>query len=234
MLRLPPVILPARLLLTLACMPAVLAAQSSAVLDEATFMVSKNGVALGRESFKIVRAPGPGGQFYRATGQSALGENRFTTSLGTDSLGVPVSYESDLMQRGEIVHRLRGRGGPGRFSVRLETKSGEAAREYLLNNGALLIDDDVIHHFFFVPLVPVRGAQLTVIAPRAGRQGRFRLEEMAKEMVEIAGRSISSRRFVLTETEGASRTLWIDEKGRLLKVAIPATGLVAVRDDPPR
>lgn len=234
MLRLPPVTLPARILLTLVFTPAVLAAQSSAVIDEGTFMVSQNGVSLGRESFRVVRAPGPGGQVYRATGQSALGENRFTTSLGTDSLGVPVSYESELSQRGAVIQRLQGRGRPGRFSVRVETKSGEAAREYLLSTGAVLIDDDVIHHFFFVPLAAARGEQLAVIAPRAGGQAQFRVEKRPNETVEIAGRSIVSHQFALTDGAGASRTVWIDEKGRLLKVAIAEKGLVAVRDDPPR
>ena|SRR5437867_3814304 len=216
-----------------ALMPGIARAQSSAVVDEGTFMVTHNGAPIGRESFRIVRAPAPGGQVFRATGQSALGDNRVTTTLGTDSSGVPVSYEAELRLRDTVVQRLQGRGRPGRFSVLLGTKSGESAREYILNSGALLIDDDVFHHFFFVPFA-AQHAQLIVIAPRATQQERYGLEERGTEDVEIAGRSIQSRHFALIGPNGATRDVWIDGKGRLLKVAIAEKGLVALRDDPPR
>ena len=217
----------------LATLATIGGAQSSAVVDEGTFMISRNGVPIGRESFRIVRAPGPGGQVYRATGQSALGDVRFTSSLGTDSAGVPVSYVSDLTRRGDLVQRLEGRGRPGRFSVLVQTKSGEAAREYLLNNGALLIDDEVIHQFYFIPMA-AKHQQLIVIAPRAGQQARFAIEERQGETVEIAGRAVASRRFVLTQGPGSSREIWTDENGRLLKVVIPDKGITALRDDLPR
>lgn len=217
----------------LAMMPTAMRAQASAVVDEGTFMVTQKGAPIGRESFRIVRTPAPGGQVYRATGQSALGDNRVTTSLGTDSSGVPVSYESELTQRAEVVQRLQGRGRPGRFSVLMQTKSGESAREYVLDNGALLMDENAFHHFFFVPLA-AQHPQLLVISPRASDQGRFTLEERGAGVVEIAGRSIESRHFALIGPSGASRDVWIDGKGRLLKVAIPEKGLVALRDDPPR
>jgi hypothetical protein len=219
------------LLLALTGGPA--AAQTSAVIDEGTFMVTRSGTALGRESFRIVRAPGPNGQVYRATGQSALGDHRFTTSLGTDSLGVPVAYESELGRRGEVVQRLQGRGRPGRFSIIVWTKSGEAAREYLLNNGALLIDDEVIHQFYFIPVAAARG-ELTVIVPRAAQQGRYRVEERPTDTVEIAGRAVASRRFALVPASGSSRDVWTDMNGRLLKVSIPEKGITALRDDLPR
>jgi hypothetical protein len=219
--------------LALLALPGAALAQPSAVVDEGTFMITRNGVAAGRESFRIVRAAGPGGQVFRATGQSALGDSRFTTSLGTDSTGVPVVYESEFSQRGEVVQRLEGRGRPGRFSVLVRTKSGEAAREYLLNNGALLIDEEVIHQFYFIPAAAKR-EQLVVIIPRAGQQTRFRLEERPGETIEIAGRGVASRRFVLTQSPGASRDVWTDENGRLLKVVIPDKGIAAIRDDLPR
>ncbi|HEY8176065.1 MAG TPA: hypothetical protein VIF32_10250 [Gemmatimonadaceae bacterium] len=221
------------LALGLVMLPINAKAQSSAVVDEGTFMVTQSGTPLGRESFRIVRAPAPGGQVYRATGQSALGGNRVTTSLGTDSSGVPVSYESELTQRGEVVQRLNGRGRPGRFSVLIRTKNGESSHEYVLNNGALLMDDDVFHHFFFVPLAALH-SQLAVIAPGVTEPSRFRLEERGNDTIQIANRSIPSRHFALIGPTGATREVWIDEKGRLLKVALAEKSLVALRDDPPR
>jgi len=213
--------------------PVAAIGQSSAVVDEGTFTVTEKGAPLGRESFRIARTPAPGGQVYLVKGQSALGENRISTTLGADSLGLPVSYKSEHTVRGQLVQLLQGRGRPGRFSVLKQTKSGESAREYLLNNGALLIDEDVFHHFYFVPM-GAKLAHLVVIAPRTAQQGRFRVEDRGVENVEIAGQSLLGRRFALIGSSEASRDVWIDEKGRLLKVAIPEKGLIALRDDPPR
>jgi hypothetical protein len=220
------------LLAVLVLVPALAAGQGSAVIDEGTFTVTQKGVPLGRESFRIIRAPAPGGQVFQATGTSVLGETKVTTRLGTDSAGVPVLYESEVTQRGQLVHRLRGNGRPGRFSVLAQTSKGESAREYVLNNGGLLLDEDVFNHFFFVG-VAAHHAEIIVLTPRSTRQVRMGLEARGEENVDIGGRSIAARRFTLVAGDG-SRDVWVDEKGRLLKIAIPDRGLIALRDDPPR
>jgi hypothetical protein len=222
----------ARAFFLILAFPTVSLAQTSAVVDEGTLMITRQGAPLGRESFRIVRAPAPGGQVFRATGQSAQGSVRVTTSLGTDSMGVPVTYESELSRDGEVVQRLQGRGRPGRLSVIMSTKSGESAREYVLSNGALLMDEDVYHQFYFVPMA-VGHDQVNVIAPRIGQQTGLRLDDRGQEALEVSGRSIQARHFALSGA-GGIREVWVDDKGRLLKVAIPAKGLVAQRDDPPR
>jgi hypothetical protein len=210
-----------------------LRAQSSAVVDEGTFTVSKKGAPLGRESFRIKREVGPGGQVFQATGESALGDTRLTTRLGTDSTGVPVAYETEIKDRGEIVQTIQGRGRPGRFSVLMRTRSGESAREYMLNNGALLMDDDVFHHFFFVPLAAAH-PELIVIAPREMQQSRFRVEQRGGDTIDIGGHAIECRHFALITPDGGTQDVWVDGKGRLVKVSIPEKALVALRDDPPR
>ncbi len=206
--------------------------QGSAVVDEGTFSVAQNGVPLGRESFRIVRAPAPGGQVYRAQGQNALGENRVTTSLSTDSSGTPVSYEATLTRGNQLALRLQGKGRPGRFGVLAQSKTGESVREYVLDNGALIMDEDVFHHFYFVPLA-AQHAEIIVISPRSAQQIRLRLEQRGEEGVEIAGQTIAGRRFALVGTDG-ERHVWVDGQGRLLKVSLPQRGLIALRDDPPR
>jgi hypothetical protein len=221
------------LALAIALLSSTAAAQSSAVVDEGTFMVTKGGAPIGRESFRIVRAPAPGGQVFQLKAQSALGDDRVTTTLGTDSLGIPVTYEFELTQHGQLVQRLQGRGRPGRFSVLAQTKNGESAREYVLTDGALLMDEGLFHHFFFVP-VAVDRSRLMVIAPRATQQDRYGVEERGTGSLEIGGRRIEGRHFALIGPNGTTRDVWIDSKGRLLKVSIADKGLVALRDDPPR
>lgn len=220
------------LVLALAGAPGALVAQTSALVDEGSFMVTRGGTALGRESFRIVRAAAPGGQVFEARSQSALGRRRITTILGTDSAGVPVSYQAQVSVGAKMAERLQGRGRPGRFSVLVQTESGEAAREYVLSNGALLIDDDIVHQYHFLPVAGAHD-EFSVIVPRARRQDRFRFEARGEETIEVGGRRIASRKFALVPDTGAARELWFDDAGRLLKVVIPDKNLVALRDDPP-
>ena len=203
------------------------------MVDEGTFSVTENGTPIGRESFRIARTPAPGGQVFLVTGLSALRDNRIFTTLGTDSLGVPVSYDSEHRAAGRLIQSIRGRGRPGRFSIVKQTVTGGSGREYLLNGGALLMDQDVFHHFFVVPTA-VGNPHLVVIAPRPAQQDTFTIENRGVETVDIAGRGLSGRRYTLVSSAKGTRDVWIDAKGRLLKVAVPARGLVALRDDPPR
>jgi hypothetical protein len=211
--------------------PAALA-QGTAVIDEGSFTITRAGAPVGRESFRIIRAPAPGGQVYQATGTSVIGAVKATMRLGTDSLGSPVSYESEVSDQAQLVQRLRGRGRPSRFGLFVQTRTGESAREFVLANGALLLDDSVFHHFFFVGLA-AQQSEVIVISPRSARQERMRLQSRGEEGVEIAGRTVPGRRVSLVNGDGP-REVWLDGQGRLLKVAIPDQGIVALRDDPPR
>ena len=76
--------------------------------------------------------------------------------------------------------------------------------------------------------------QLHVIAPRSGQQVIYQLADAGPEDVEIAGRAIPARHFTLTRGDGVKREVWVDARGRLLKVLLPDRGLIAVRDGPPR
>ena len=70
--------------------------------------------------------------------------------------------------------------------------------------------------------------------PRDNAQIRIRVERAGTERVAIGTREIEGTKLVLTEPSGAKREVWVDSEGRVLKVALPAKGIVALRDDPPR
>jgi hypothetical protein len=219
-------------LLTLLILPGVSTGQRSAVVDEGTFTITRNGAPVGREAFRIVRAPAPGGQVFRASGMTVIGDRRINPQLGTDSAGVPVSYEAQVTEKGVTVQRLRGSGRPGRFGIVSLASGSESAREYILSNGALLLDDNVFHHFYFIPLAAGH-TRASVIVPRTGSQEQFTISAHGREPVEIAGTRVEGRRYSITGERGG-RDVWVDQRGRLLKVSIPEQGLVALRDDPPR
>lgn len=207
--------------------------QQSAVVDEGTFTITRNGAPVGREAFRIVRAPAPGGQVFLASGTTVIGERRVQPRLGTDSMGVPVSYRAEVTEKGAVVQLLRGTGRPGRFGVVSRLANGsESAREYVLTNGALLLDENIFHQFYFIPLA-VSHSRAAVIVPGTGTQQQFTIATHGVEPVEIAGTRVPGRRYSITGEKGG-RDVWVDQRGRLLKVSIPEQGLVALRDDPPR
>ncbi|MEK7403130.1 MAG: hypothetical protein AABZ80_12315 [Gemmatimonadota bacterium] len=216
--------------------PGHLTAQTSAVVDEATFMVSRKGAPVGRESYRIIRAAGSGGQVFRAVSTSALGEVRLSSTLATDSSGAPVSYELRITQRGEQIQFLQGRGRPDRFSVLVQTKSGEAAREYLIRRATVLLDDELFHPLYFAALAGLAApdSTVTVISPREASQRQHRLEFRGIEVVVVGGQNLTGRRFAFVDSATVRAELWIDAAGRVLKAAYPEKALVALRDDPPR
>jgi hypothetical protein len=221
------------LLLFLSSLPAAARAQSSAIVDEGTFVVTRNGTVVGRESFRIARTPGPNGQVLVCTGQSAIGDTRVTSRLATDSAGGPVGYQANISLRGTQTMRLKGVGRPGRFSVLMQTQTGESAKDYLLSNGALLLDDDVFHQFYFVPRLTSH-ANIIAIDPRGSSQTTYTLADRGSESVTIGRQSVQARHYALVSSSGGTQDVWVDGAGRLLKVALPEKGLVAVRDEAAR
>lgn len=219
-----------RALPLLALLPTLAAAQASALIDDGTFTISRKGAPIGREAFRIARVAGPGGQVLRGSGTTVLEDRRYTTVLGTDSVGMPVSYEARFTVGGKNM-RIEGRGRPGRFSVLSSTAGGESAREYILENGALLMEDEVFLHFYFVPLAA--SSRVSVIVPRSAHQDPLSIVPKGTETVDIAGVKFAARRFTIS-SDAVSRDVWVDALGRLLKVSIPDRELIALRDDPPR
>lgn len=217
------------------CLATTLAgAQTTAVVDEATLIVS--GARVGRESFRIIRAPGRGGQVFRAVATSALGDAKVSTILTADSTGGPVSFELRLTRGTEQQQFLQGQRRPDRFSVLVQTKRGEAAREYLIRGRTVLLDDELFHQFYFVLLGALASpdSSIDVISPREQSHIRYDVEFKAIEVVVVGRQPVSGRRFAVTDGQVTRAEVWIDAAGRLLKASIPGKSLVAIRDDPPR
>ena len=212
---------------------AVSAQALNRTLDEGTFLISRNGAPVGRESFRITRSQIPGNsEAYRATAQVAMGDRRIVPTLTCDSAGAPLTYDVSV-QGGSDGVRLQARGRPGRFSSMLRTRDGESTREYVVPRGVVVLEDDVVHQLYFVTLGR-RSGSVTILAPRAGLQAVASLEERGGGQVDIGGNSIAATHFVLSAAGFARREFWIDSAGRILKVTIPERGIVAQRDEPPR
>jgi hypothetical protein len=212
-------------------LPTRVADAQTAPLDEGTFVVTRDGAVVGKEAFRIVRSSGEG-RLYTSTAQCAWGERRISPALSADRSGVPLLYQVEVKNGGDLEERLRASGRPGRLHAVLQTRTGESAKEYVVGAGAIILDDDVFHQHFFVPLAR-RSGQVTVVVPRRNSQVTGHVEDRGTEKIRIDGKEVSALHLVITLPDGA-RDLWFDDGGRLLKVVVPARGLIALREELPR
>ena len=216
-----------------AFVPSRIALAQVTTVDEGSFTITRGADAIGREEFTIRSTPGAGGAVIVAQATVSYSERRLAPALSTSPAGAPLKYQIEITVGDETRERLSGQVGRGRFSARSQTPDGEAAREYVVADGALILEDDVFHQYFFLARGERTGA-IPVVMPRRNRQLTMTLSDAGPESVAVGGRALAARRLVLQEPGGPDREVWADAQGRVLKVRIAAQNIVALRDEPPR
>ncbi len=204
------------------------------VVDEGSFTISRGGDRIGREDFSIRHVPTTPGAFETLTrGLVVLGTRRLTVDFSADSTGLPARFQSKTMVEGRTGETYRAEVTGRRYSARALRTSGESARELLLPEHALLVEDGVFHILQFVV---ARGAgTVEAVVPARGVVLKLTIEAAGADRVSIALQSIDARKFIVREgTSALVREVWTDGVGRLLKVAVPAERLLAVRDEAPQ
>ncbi len=210
------------------------AASQVITLDEGAFTISRNGSAVGRESFTIRSSPGgASGSVVQARATVAYDDRRLTPVLKSDSIGSPTEYQLEVRAGANASEVLKGVIRRGRFSATMQTPRGENLKEYVVSEGALVLDEDVFHQYYFLARGN-RSGSVPVVVPHRNVQVVMRIEERGSSTLSIGGQSIQARAFVLIEPAGANREIWVDAQGRVLKVAIPSRGITAIRDELPR
>jgi hypothetical protein len=219
----------------LAGWPAPTQAQA-AFSDDGSFQVSIDGRRVGTEEFSI-RQTGSGAavelaatgtvQLNLPTGSLELNPRLRATGLRAD----PVAYEVTV--GGDSPRRIIGSLGPGRFTARIVSPTGEQMREYVASSGAVILDDGVAHHYHFLAR-RVRNGRVPVIIPRENRQVMVSVTDHGEEAVTVAGSTVSLFRLTVQPDGGDERRVWVDALNRVIRVEIPATRYVAVRTAVPR
>jgi len=205
-----------------------------ATLDEGSFSITVNGDRVGREDFRIRSTPGSAGAEIVATASVSYANRRVLPQMRADSAGVPVRYVVEVKDGPAVDERVEGVVARGRVGARVKNSRGESASEFVVSQGALVIDDDVFHQYYFITRRPNPAGTVSVIVPRRNTQVTMRVAAAGTEKLSIGGTPIDARHFTIADPGGADREVWADASGRLLKVAIPSKGVVALRDDPPR
>jgi hypothetical protein len=224
---------PIRLLALVACLATTARAQVTS-LDEGSFTVMRSGDRVGREDFSIRSSPSTAGPVLVAHAVVSIGTRRIEPRLNADSSGSVFNYDTEIRDNGRISVTYSGKLVRDHYQARTRRPDGESAREFRLAPGTVAVEDDVVHQLWFIARRGP-GATVSVLAPLRNVVETVRVELVGNEPLRIDSRDLEARHLRLrTEGTGAIREVWVDAAGRLLKVVIPATKIVAVRDESPR
>jgi hypothetical protein len=220
---------PIRFLALTACLAAPGFAQVTS-LDEGSFTIMRAGERVGREDFSIRRSSAG----LVAHCVVAIGTRRIEPSLNADTSGAVLKYQTEVRDNGKVLSTYSGQAARDHFSARSLRPEGESAREFRLPPGTVAVEDDVLHQLWFVARRGA-GATVSVLAPLRNAVETVRVELVGSERLTIDSRDFDARHLrIRTEGTGVTRDVWVDGGGHLLKVVIPATRIVAVRDEGPR
>jgi hypothetical protein len=203
-------------------------------LDEGSFTITRAGSRVGREDFSIRSSPGAGGLVLVAHGVVVMGNRRIEPSLNADTSGSVLKYQTEVRENGVSTVTYGGELARDHYRARTTRPDGESSREFRLPPGTVAVEDDVLHQLWFIARRGP-GAVVPVLAPLRNLVETVRVELIGSERIAIDMHDIDARHLRFhTEGSAATRDVWVDAAGHLLKVVIPATKITAVRDEIPR
>lgn len=203
------------------------------VVDEGTFSLTTRGERAGREDFSIRRTT-TADRGYIAQGNLLRGEGRTAVALTTDSVGTPLRFAYERFVGGRPVENVSGELRGGLWSGRAVREGTESGREFRLPEVVIGADAGIIHETWFLVQFGRRPG-VRLLEPRTLRLRSVVVEAAGADTVTIGFASIPARRWLVRNGGGGSieREAWVDSRGRLLRVLLPAEGLEALRDEAP-
>ena len=207
-------------------------AQGSRVADEGSFTISVGGRTAGRENFRISATTRGDVTEYVARADVTYGDRKVTPELRTGPDGAVVSYEVTTRSGGS-TESWRGALTRGRLNATIASGRGTSAREYIVPAGTLVLDDEIIHQHWFLVLRGRSGSMSVVVPRRADVQSTVTMTTVGEETLQVGNHDLPATHLRAVLGGGEVHEIWVDKSGRLLKVALPARNLVAIRDDPP-
>jgi hypothetical protein len=199
-------------------------------LDEGTLIVRRDTVELAREEFRLLpRRPDPGWTLaVRSRWTSGAARTLAPVlELGPDSVPRTLQYEV----AGQDPVHIVGQAGRGRFTLRYLTRTAERARELPLDATSVVLDDSVLALYQFAAWRARPGSRvtLTAIYPRDARREAITVEDVGLQPTTLNRDPAVLRHVRVTGGAAGEVHLWLDGDGRVMKVQVPARGLVAER-----
>lgn len=197
-------------------------------VDDAVFVLSRNGATVGEEHVTLHRMGL--GQDARFIGQSEVRlrdgtEMRPRLEASPDMRATTYQNKFTGAEAGEVILSRAGR----RLIARVQTASGEAQREFRVTGSTVVLEPEVVLLYYFLrPWTDTPGAEVTVLEPRAGGQTRFTLDPVGTEEIRIGRLTVSTVRLRLHAGDDV-RDIWFDDEGRVIRLEIPSSGFRAER-----
>lgn len=202
-------------------------------LDEGSFRLSVGGKEVGTEVFSIRQNGSGEAAVIIAVGRIVLDGDKGPQQLNSELQVAggtlrPAAYE--VRVQGAASEQIKGRVVGSRFSAQIVSPAGEMMREYLAGDGAVVIDEGVAHQYYFLARrVKGTNGRVPVIIPRLNRQVMAQVTSGGPEKIAIAGRSFEAHKYIVSASGTASREVWVDSEGRVLRLEIPERNFVAQR-----
>lgn len=217
-----------------ACMAALLACAAGApaqttVIDEGSFRLSVDGASVGTETFTI-RRNGSGANATTVAQARVLLDSGEQIRILLQFEGArlrPTAYQIEATGNGR--QNINGRVAGNRFRATIISPDGEMMREYLFNDNAVILDDRVAHQLHFLAAAAQDAERVPVIIPRQSRQATARIENHGTETIQVAGRQVSTRRLTVAIPDMPTRSVWVDDRNRVIRFSIPDLDFIAER-----
>lgn len=211
-------------------------AGQSVLVDEGSFRITRNGAAAGSEDFTIRRSGSGSDPQFIATAEITLSQPGGALDLrpALQVVGPALAVSAYQVKiSGSREEEIFVTAGDDRFLLRTRSSRGEREQELRAVPGTVLLDLGVAHHHHFLANAAVSLEEtIPVIVPREGRRYDLALSEVGAESIQIGGRPVEARHLRLGG--GAQGwDVWIDSRGRVLRVDHPPSGYSAVRTEPP-
>jgi len=199
------------------------------LVDQGVFEISRGSQIVGREEFvlRTGRQQSPGNGFtltiqsyYPASSARPVLES--VIEFGPDSLPTAARLDVDTGDRPSLLVLFE----PRRITVRRVTPGAESAQQYPAAARALLSDEMLVCLYTILP--SSENGTVNLLDPRTGDKETLELTDMGRARSLVAGTEMTLRHRILGSNERA-RNLWYDAEGRLMKVEIISTGVVAIR-----
>jgi hypothetical protein len=207
-------------------------------LDEGVFRLRVGGQEVGTETFNI-RQNGSG----ESAVVIAVGKVVIDTARGGQEINAQLSMKGPALQtsayqvtiEGANASKISGMVVGGRFSARIMSGAGEQMREYMASEGAVVTDDGLAHHYYFLAQrLGSESARVPVLVPRQSKQFSATVTSRGSEAVSVGGGTVQGRHLVVSTAGFPERHVWVDDKGRVLRMEVPDQKFLAERIAAPK
>jgi hypothetical protein len=204
--------------------------------ETGSFKILFSGEEIGQEKFQIVEEASG----VRATAEVRLAVERDNTKVAFDirpnfqfsRLFEPISYQV-VQQAGPNRTKAQVNFKPTMSEAVYDTGKETDTRQIQLKKDVLILDDNVFHHYIILAKrydFSKRGVQeFSAFVPQQFIAGGVSVSDKGMETVQLGNKNLRLQH-LLVDTGELQISLWLTEKGDLLKLAVPKSSVEVVRE----